>query len=281
VGNAGQARTVATAGDRLDWRRDEEMAMSVGWIDLEGAHNVRDLGGLAAAGGRTRSGVLLRSDALDQLTAADVRRLVDDAGLAHVVDLRSAHERVERGRGPLGATPVRYTEVEVIGPDDLARRSEARAAAFASGLPPARIISDGYVELLELGAPAFGAAFAAIVEPGGSPALVHCAIGKDRTGVLTAVLLDAAGVDRDEIIADYARTGERMAPIIERWVLNNPSTGMSEQLAAFTATAAPETMDQLLVELHERWGGGAAYLVANGQSPDAVETWRNLFIAPD
>src|SRR5690349_4109555 len=96
------------------------------WIELEGAHNARDLGGLPAGSGRTRHGVLLRSDALDQLTAADVDRLVAVEGLAHVVDLRSAHERVERGRGPLGATAVRYTEVEAIGPDDLARRAATR-----------------------------------------------------------------------------------------------------------------------------------------------------------
>ena len=252
--------------------------MSVRWIELEGAHNVRDLGGLPAAGGRTRDGVLLRSDALDQLTAADVERLVGDVGLAHVVDLRSATERIERGRGPLGATPVRYTEVEVIGPDDLARRAAARAAAFAAGEPPAQVIADGYVELLGLGAPAFTAAFGAIVAPGGSPALVHCAIGKDRTGVLTALLLDAAGVDRDEIVADYAHTGERMAPIIERWMLNNPSSGMSEQIAAFTATAAPETMDHVLTVLHERWGGAAAYFVANGEPASAVDAWRERFV---
>jgi protein-tyrosine phosphatase len=262
---------------RLDWSHDEEMAMS--WIELEGAHNVRDVGGLAANGGRTRRGMLLRADALDQLTASDVRQLVGDVGLAHVVDLRSATERIERGRGPLGGTPVRYTEVEVIGPDDLARRAGARAAAFAAGEPAARIIADGYVELLELGAPAFTAAFAAIAAPGGTPALVHCAIGKDRTGVLTALLLDAAGVDRDEIVADYARSGERMAPIIERWMINNASIGMSEQIAAFTASAAPETMEQLLTELHDRWGAGA-YLVANGQPESVVAAWRDLLVSP-
>jgi protein-tyrosine phosphatase len=254
--------------------------MSVRWIELEGAHNVRDLGGLPAAGGRTRHGVLLRSDALDQLTAGDVERLVGDVGLAHVVDLRSATERIERGRGPLGATPVRYTEVEVIGPDDLARRAAARAAAFAAGELPARVIADGYVELLELGAPAFAAAFGAIAGPGGTPALVHCAIGKDRTGVLTALLLDAAGVEPDEIVADYARTSERMAPIIERWMVNNQSSGMSEQVAAFTATAAPETMDHVLTVMHERWGGAAAYLVANGQPAAAVHGWRQQFVEP-
>jgi protein tyrosine/serine phosphatase len=254
--------------------------MSVRWIELEGAHNVRDLGGLPAAGGRTRDGVLLRSDALDQLTAGDVEHLVGHVGLAHVVDLRSATERIERGRGPLGATPVRYTEVEVIGPDHLARRAAARAAAFSAGEPLARVIADGYVELLELGAPAFAAAFGAIAGPGGTPALVHCAIGKDRTGVLTALLLDAAGVERDEIVADYARTSERMAPIIERWMVNTPSSGMSEQVAAFTATAAPETMDHVLTVVHDRWGGAADYFVANGQPAADVDSWRQQFVAP-
>src|SRR3954469_19380264 len=143
--------------------------MTAEWIELEGANNVRDLGGLRAGDGRTRTGVLLRSDELDELTPSDVRHLVDERGLAHVVDLRSAHERHERGRGPLGDTPVRYTEIEVIGPDDLARRAAVRAAAFAAGEAPARILAEGYVELLELGAPAFAAAFGRIVEPGGTP----------------------------------------------------------------------------------------------------------------
>ena len=142
----------------------------------------------------------------------------------------------------------------MIGPDDLARRAETRAAAFAAGLPPAQILGDGYVELLELGGAAFSDAFRRIVEPGGVPALVHCAIGKDRTGVLVALLLDAAGVDHDEIVADYARSGERMAPIIERWMTNNPSSTMSEQIAAFTAMAPAETMAQVLDHLDDALG---------------------------
>jgi protein-tyrosine phosphatase len=254
--------------------------MSVGWIDLEGAHNVRDLGGLSADGGRTRAHILLRSDALHELTVNDVGHLVDDVGLAHVVDLRSESERLERGRGALGSTTVRYTELQVIGPDVLARRAETRAASFAAGLPPARILSDGYLELLDLGAPAFAQAFAAINAPGGVPALVHCAIGKDRTGVLIALLLDAAGVDRAEIVADYARSGERMAPIIARWNAQGPSVGLTEQLAAFTAMAVPETMEHVLDELHSRWGGAAGYLEGHGQTASSIEAWRRQLIEP-
>jgi protein tyrosine/serine phosphatase len=252
--------------------------MTATWIELAGAHNARDLGRLRAGSRRTRPGVLLRSDALDALTADDVEQLVDRLGLAHVVDLRSAHERLERGRGPLGDTDVRYTEVEVIGPEDLARRAETRAAAFAAGLPPARILSDGYVELLELGGGAFTEAFRRIAAPGGSPVLVHCAIGKDRTGVLCALLLDAAGVDRDEIATDYGRSGERMGPIIERWLADNPSGTMNEQLAAFTAMAVPETMEHVLDQLHERWGGAAGFFAAHGVPADEIDAWRERLL---
>ena len=81
------------------------------WLALEGAHNVRDLGGLPTVdGGVTRHGVLLRSDALDLLSDADVDVLSNTFGLRHVIDLRSSSERAERGRGPLGGIPtVRYT----------------------------------------------------------------------------------------------------------------------------------------------------------------------------
>jgi protein-tyrosine phosphatase len=248
------------------------------WIDLAGAHNARDLGGLRAGTSRTRHGVLMRSDALDALTAEDVNRLVDELGLAHVVDLRSTHERLERGRGPLGATPVRYTEIEVIGPEDLARRAETRAAAFAAGDPPAKVLGDGYVELLELGGGAFTEAFRRIIGPGGSPVLVHCAIGKDRTGVLCALLLDAAGVDRDEIVADYARSGERMAPIVARWLTNDPTGAMNEQLAAFTAMAVPETMERVLDQLHDRWGGAGGFFAAHGVAAADIEAWRDRLV---
>jgi protein-tyrosine phosphatase len=247
------------------------------WIELAGAHNVRDLGGLRAGRGHTRTGVLMRSDALDQLTADDVEQLVARIGLVHVVDLRSARERQARGRGPLGDTAVRYTEVEVVGPADLARRAAERAAALAAGEPPERILGNGYVELLELGSAAFAEAFRRIAEPGGSPALVHCAIGKDRTGVLCALLLDAAGVDRDEIVADYARTGERAATLVAGRL---GEAGIGEQVAAFTQIAHPGAIELVLDHLDARWGGAAGFLTGHGLATGAIDAWRERLVAP-
>src|SRR6266498_2554446 len=91
------------------------------WIELEGAYNVRDLGGLPADGGRTRSGVLVRSDALDALTAADVDVLVREVGIVHVVDLRAPTERAERAESRLDAAGVIVSELAVIAEGDMVR----------------------------------------------------------------------------------------------------------------------------------------------------------------
>ena len=247
-------------------------------IQLEGAHNVRDLDGLPAGATTTRTGVLFRSDALDALSAADVAALVDDRGLAHVVDLRSRAERVERGRGRLGDTGVRYSELDVIDEAALARRSDHRAASFAAGVDPNVIIADGYVELLELGAPAFAAALESIVAPDGVPALVHCAIGKDRTGVLVALLLAAAGVGREAIVADYALSHQAVSHIREQLEQSDAFRALAQHVPAFVFGATPETMELFLDRLDERWGGAEGYFVASGVDPAVVERWRQLFL---
>jgi protein-tyrosine phosphatase len=249
------------------------------WIELAGAYNVRDLGGLPARDGVTRSGVLLRADALDALTETDVAHLVEQLGLAHVFDLRSRAERDQRGRGRLGATAVVYSELEVIGDEDVQRRRDDRFAAFAAGGVPEEILALGYVELLELGRHAFATSLTRLVEPGGTPALVHCAAGKDRTGVLVALLLDAAGVERDAIVADYAATQERMAPIVARLASAQAYQEMAEQVPAFVFEARAGTMEHFLVRLDERWGGAGEFFVANGAQPSAVAAWRDMLVA--
>lgn len=259
---------------------DPERVDDVGWIALEGAYNARDVGGLpTTTGGRTRSGVLLRSDALDGLTVADVEHLVATVGLAHVVDLRSSAERDERGRGRLGHASITYSELQVFDADDLVRRRELRAEAHASGRDAVEIMAEGYVEILELGAPSFLAAFARMTEPGGVPALVHCAGGKDRTGVFVALLLDVAGVERSAIVADYAATAERMPALMEHLRRADQFQALAAQLPAFVFEAQAETMVAFLDHLDARWGGAASFLRANGVGDDALERWRSLLVA--
>lgn len=254
--------------------------VTLSWIELEGASNCRDLGGLPATGGSTRPGVLVRADALDRLTDADVVELAHRRRLAHVVDLRTDGERAERGHGRLRASGLRYSELAVITDAHLASRQLARAARLEAGGDAAQIMAEGYVELLELGAPALVEALRRIVAPGGTPALVHCSAGKDRTGVLVALLLGAAGVERATIVADYAATHDRMEAIITALQGAQFFQAMASQVSAFVFGARAETMESFLDVLDHRWGGAAAWFAAHGAAEREIAAWRERLVEP-
>jgi protein tyrosine/serine phosphatase len=254
-------------------------ATQIGWYDLEGACNVRDLGGLPAGASRTRSGVLVRADALDGLTDQDVDVLVA-AGICHVVDLRSAKERGERGGTRLRAAGVTHSDLQAFDDEVLARRRRSRNEAHAAGVDPVTIMVDGYMELAELGGPTFVQVLERIVAPGGSPVVVHCSAGKDRTGVLVAVLLEVAGVERAAVVTDYAATQQRMADVASTLRASAAYQAMTEEIPAFVLQAQPETMEAFLARVDRRWGGAAGYLAAYGASDDALQTWRDLLLEP-
>jgi protein tyrosine/serine phosphatase len=165
---------------------------------------------------------------------------------------------------------VRYTEVEVIPEEALAQRRATKAAQFAAGVDTDVIMADGYVELLELGAPAFASAVTALVGTDGSPALFHCTAGKDRTGILAALLLQLADVGDDAIAADYALTEERMPAIIERIVGAASFEALSAQVPAFSFQAKAQTMANFLRALDDRWGGAAGYLADIGTAEATI-----------
>lgn len=249
------------------------------WLELEGAVNARDVGGLPAAGGRTtRPGVLLRSDAVHQLTEADVATLLD-LGLSHVVDLRAAGERREQARGLLGETAVVYSELDVLTDELIARRRREREAAVAGGHDDVPgLIADGYHQMLGYGAAAFAAALGKLVAPGGTPSLVHCSAGKDRTGVLVALLLDAAGVEREAIVADYAATDLRMSGVRARLAAMPTYAQLANDTPAMLLAAHAATMERFLDRLHDEAGGGARWFVSAGAAPSDVEAWRELIL---
>ncbi len=249
------------------------------WIDLEGAVNVRDVGGLPAARGRTRPNVLLRADALDALSAADVSELADRRGLGGVIDLRSDGERAERGRGRLGTrNQVRYTELQIIDEGQLEQRRAERERRLAAGTPTSEIMAEGYAQLLDWGAASFLVAFRAVLNTSAAPCVVHCSAGKDRTGVLVALLLGAAEVEPEAIVADYAATGQRMAAVMARLETASHFAGMAANLPAFAFDAHPETMARFLTHLDQQWGGPIGWLATHGITEAELEAWVARFI---
>lgn len=239
------------------------------WINLDGAVNVRDLGGLPTSdGGKTALGRLLRADNLQELSPADVGRLVNDIGVTTVVDLRSAAELELEGPAPLDAVAgVRHAHHPVLPEvgattDVVAEAVLARRRADQQRYP-GDPLTGHYLGYLEDRPDEVVAAVRSIATAPGA-AIVHCAAGKDRTGTVVALALSAVGVPPEVVVADYAATGDRVDRIIER--LGRSPTYRTD-INSKPATAhrpRPETMAAFLEQLASRHGGAASWLAAHG-----------------
>jgi protein-tyrosine phosphatase len=213
--------------------------------------NVRDLGGLRGRGGVTRSGVVVRSDSLAHLTAEGCDAMLR-YGVTTVVDLRSASE-LDGDPSPFAAEArgARYLHRELI--DD----------ANMNNIGDAGSMLERYLFIVNKRPHAFRAVFETIAEADGA-VLFHCFAGKDRTGLVAAMLLELAGVTRDQIAADYGETDVQLARQYEIWVAG----ATAEKRAAYVdeLSCPPDRILGALDHIDRRWGGVAAYLEAAGMS---------------
>jgi protein-tyrosine phosphatase len=237
-------------------------------IRLEGCFNFRDVGGYPTAGGRrVRWRRVFRSDGLHALTAADVRALREEVALAQVIDLRSPSELRSEGRGLLGEEPVEFHHVPLFDGDAAAATPRP---AEPEGPPAAMTLADRYVLLADFAADRIARVLATLAAAPG-PAVFHCAAGKDRTGVVSAILLGLLGVPDEVIVADYVATRESLDAIVDRLMSLEGYRAMLAALPPDTLHANPETMVVLLGHLRARWGSLADYARAAGLD-DAVRT---------
>jgi protein-tyrosine phosphatase len=249
------------------------------WIDLEGAVNVRDLGGLPTVdGGQTARGRLLRSDNLQELTPSDVAALIRDIGVSTVVDLRSSNELKSEGPAPLDAVegvchahhPVLAelgTNTDIIA-DALLTKAEQDRSRY-----PADPVCGHYLGYLEDRPDQVVAALRSIAHSGGA-ALVHCAAGKDRTGVVVALALTVAGVTPEAVVADYGATAERTDAIVAR-LLRSPT--YARDIGSKPAEAhrpRAETMAAFLEQTDSRYGGLTRWLADHDFSEDDLRLLR-------
>lgn len=258
---------------------------------LEGTVNFRDVGGLPATGEPTAYGVLYRADALHALTPAGEAELAgSDIGV--IVDLRTSAERdMAPDRRPDGRTiPEEHlpllegamshivaeaVEARALGDHTAFGRAAERAMA---ALPT---LGELYTQMLEHGATTF-AAIARLVAVPPDPAhpgvLVHCTAGKDRTGVATALLLDAVGVERAAIVSDYAETAQHLSGAwldammrpIERFGIE-----VTPALAELIGGSPPEAIESALAWMDATHGGSAAYLRSGGLTDDELAALRS------
>ena len=253
------------------------------WVRLDGTTNMRDLGGLPTTdGGRTLPGRILRSDNLQTLSADDVRRLVGEFGLREVIDLRTTAEILLEGRGPLRDVPEvshrhfsllpergHYTDVFAVEEDEpLDLPSDwvesilpRQTAAHDEAEPPAVRSYLGY--LADRADHVVGALRALSTGEAGA-SVVHCAAGKDRTGVVVALALAVAGVPHEEIVTDYAMTADVIDALVAKLAASPTYAEDMEKRDIASHTPRAETMDRVLTLLDERFGGPVGWLEAHG-----------------
>ncbi|MBU3068102.1 tyrosine-protein phosphatase [Nocardia sp. NEAU-G5] len=262
------------------------------WIDLKGAVNVRDLGGLTTtSNGVTRYGRLLRAGSLQDLTADDVELLTRSLNVRDVVDLRSAAEVRRTGPGPLTHIPgVRIQQLSLFAEGGVKPRAATESASHPDKVDVGRALpwntsaergrtkpmgSTGHYLRYCTERPDSVVAALRIIARGTGATVVHCAVGKDRTGVVCALALEAVGVSRDAIVADYVRSGERITEIVAR-LRSNPLYAADMAARPLSSLVPrPAYMHDLLDAIDERFGGVRRWLTRHGWTEDDHRALRS------
>jgi protein-tyrosine phosphatase len=224
-------------------------------LHWDGCFNIRDLGGLPTEdGGTTRRRAVVRADSVRRLSDSGWEALFD-YGVRRIVDLRFASE--------LAADPPRELPVEVVHisvlPDEDSHHWPEIDAISDDAPDDASGTRDVYLEFLERFRPRFVQAVEAVAAAPEGTVLIHCLGGKDRTGLVTALLLRLTDVPIPEIAADYALSAGRLTAWSEAWIAEAASDEERRRRVRISATPA-EAMAAVLEELEQRYGDVRGYV---------------------
>jgi protein-tyrosine phosphatase len=259
-----KTRTSTASGRTLAW---------------EGLFNARDLGGLpTAGGGRIRWGALVRSDLLPRLTPAGQQALVDH-GVRILIDVRFPEEVAQDWDAypfqsvATGEDRPIYLNVPFNTGREPNRRAEIKAAYAAA--QSREELNRVDIDANQTGIAAIATAIARAPDGG---VLVHCHGGKDRTGVIVALLLSLVGVTDDVIADDYALTNANLAPIIAEWLDRMSSEPAERERLVRLATPSREAMLDTLLHVRTRYGGAESYLRNGGVVHDDIERLKDRLV---
>ena len=227
----------------------------------EGIHNFRSIAAYPVrGGGHFKAHAIYRSGALERMTAADAAWLRDSAGVQTVIDLRHPDEMV-------GVSQDHGLADRVV-PISIFSETQAQADVIAelNGLYGTGISGGRYLHYLEVAGERFARAFRLFAEAPSYPVLVHCTAGKDRTGVLLALVMDVAGVSEADIATEYGLSENSIDALIEYLrATGRVLEGTDAEIRARLATP-PEKMAEFMRLLRAKYGTAADYLAAQGVS---------------
>jgi len=283
------------AGDRVTYEHHPVEAAELGralytlggMTTIEGLYNFRDVGGIPLTeGGRTSPGVLFRSDALSALTPAGLDALArTDIGV--IVDFRTPEERQTAPDRIPPSRPFTVVQLSILegavaemAKQFLGKDATPDPAVLAQAMESIPTLGDMYIGMLQHGGEAFAEVarlIAASRDEEPSAVLVHCTAGKDRTGVATALMLEAAGAERAAVVDDYASSQDNLAgPWADGMIQMVTSFGIPLTPALRTlVTGTPAgAIVQALTWTDDTHGGAADYLMDNGLTAQELARLR-------
>ncbi len=236
-------------------------------IPVNGTYNFRDVGGYRAEGGFTRSGKLFRSDGLHSL-GDEGKQQLRALGVSVVIDLRDDAEE-EAFPDDLSGLDVEVLRLPVF------------EGSGASQSTIGATLYDLYVKILFQHTDVVVSALREIADTGDAGVVVHCTAGKDRTGIVVALALLAVGVDRDVVIADYARTQQNLeGPWLEKMLELVASHGVevTPDIRVIMGGSPPEALQAALSLLDRERGGVRKYLRDAGLDDLELAKLRSVLV---
>jgi hypothetical protein len=225
----------------------------------QSGYNLRDLGGLPTEDGRmTRSGLLYRSATLHDLGVEGAAVLRHGWGICSVVDLRTPEEIAAQGATTAATWGAQCFSLPVLPPP------------LPEDGGPADLLTRYFV-YLERSTPNIVAVLRHVSRAVPPPVALHCTSGKDRTGVVTALLLRLVGVTREAVAGDDAATAANLAGVMER-------LGRSARLPPGILEADADTMRAFLETFEARFGTVEAWALDHGLEADAVAALRSILL---
>ena len=233
-------------------------------LKLAGTYNFRDVGGYPThTGGTTRWRTLFRSDSPHRLSESDRASLIE-GGLRTAIDLRQSEELAEASNVFASSSQIAYRHLPLL--HDTPSMPEV--------LPT---LVEIYRSIVDDRGDQVGAVLTALAAPGGLPAIVNCTAGKDRTGLITALVLGLAGVPEEVIVADYALSGACLAGVyLDEARERAEAQGFSYDLLVL---CDPDFMRVTLAHLKARHGGIEAYARATGLGDAGIGGLRRAMVA--
>jgi protein-tyrosine phosphatase len=249
-------------------------------IVLDGAYNVRDLGGYRTADGEHETvwRTVLRSDHLHTLTDTDVAAL-SGLSIERIHDFRLEKERERQPSRRFEPAPeVVLLNVGDAGTDEAAVDVVLDILAGRRPLPPGTFWDEGYLDMIERARPMFVALIASLAD-GPAPSMFHCTGGKDRTGISAALFLELLGVSRDVAMDDFLATNVFRTPV--------RAVALRDQLAGVgvnVVDALPilgvcrSALQAAWDRIDSEYGGSEEYLVRGGLDPSAPARLRARYL---